>query len=198
MRNLDNVRFTYKFIVVMFFVSFYSLCFSQNVNLEYWNYGIKYQIEHEKASLVKGPKKESIIQYALKINNYIINQDIDNLILNISVKDFRYYVPKIGVSENFSKRLIYELKNKKGILYYEIFNKSKLTENKNWASPEGKNLDIRKYLIRNKKIEWVILYLPKQDVYEAWFPIEDDLINEFGFFHYVIKEEKGKYRLVGF
>ncbi len=60
-------------------------------------------------------------------------------------------------------------------------------------------MDIRKYLIEyQQKLKWKIFYIPKYDVYEAWFSIPNDLLIDFLFFHYRIERKNDSFILIGF
>jgi hypothetical protein len=149
-----------------------------------------------------GKKKDELVKYAKQINGYIINQQIDKLIENISKKDFRTYhdyVDGFKISENISSSVITQLKKRKGSVYYFLFNRSEGNgpiEKYDLQSTDS--LDVRSFLICfNDKISWRVLYYPLKDTYDVWFSMPSGIIDSFAFFHYVVKEENRKYILVG-
>jgi len=161
---------------------------------------IRYLVSNNIAEELSGKKRDQIQHFAEQINDYIISEDIKSLVNIIFKDDFRFYAPKGKSSNNIASKIIKEFSSKNGFYYFFIFNKEGLTRNeKTWAYPAAKDVDIRKYLIKYKnRLKWRILYLPKEKVYEAWFSIPDHFILDFGHFHYRIKEVNNKYILIGF
>jgi hypothetical protein len=151
---------------------------------------------------IYGNKKDELVKYAKQINNYIINQQIDQLIDNISKKDFRTYhdyVEGFKISENISSSVITQLKNRKGSVYYFLFDRLKgYGPGENYDPQSADSLDVRSFLICfQNKISWRVLFYPRNDTYDVWFSMPSGVIDSFAFFHYVVKEENGKYILIG-
>lgn len=74
-----------------------------------WNRTIDIAIEEDGAVEIFDKKRDAIIEYSKKINKYIINEDIENLLVNMSQQDFRYYEPKGGKSKNLNRIIRDEL-----------------------------------------------------------------------------------------
>ena len=150
-------------------------------------------------SEINGILKNELIVFSKKINAYIINREIEQLKKFISKTDFRYYGEE-GVSENISEKLRSQLSTKKGFYYYQLFDASKKYDiNTKPSIPEGRFIDIRKYLLCYKdKLTWRVSYHKERNIYEVVFSIPDWIVQEFNFFRYIVKKTKSGYILVGF
>jgi hypothetical protein len=150
---------------------------------------------------VLGIKKKELSLYVQKINKYIINQQVDLLLENISrtnfeINDYNYF-DGARFRGNLSSKIIKELSKHQGEIYYLIFDRLKQTGKVKPTS--AKDLDIRTFFICfQDKIQWYYFYNQKQNQYDVWFSMPMGFLYSFSFFHYVIKEENDKFILVGF
>jgi len=190
------------FSLIHIYLGHNEYCTANSEYIDYYEeqeYALDFLVKKGVAREVFGSRQISILEYAEKINNYIMDGNVDGLVSILSKDDFRYYPPLRKKSENLSQKIQKELIERKGVIYYMLFNKTELTKNEEWAYPAAKDVDIKKYLkMYHKKLKWRVLFFPKENVYEAWFSIPDHFVLDFDFFHYRIKEHKGRYILIGF
>lgn len=171
-------------------------------NYQAWENVLSVLIEEDKAREISETKKNEILLFSKKINQIIINKDINSLLKYMSGDDFRFYYTKGNKSENYIEIIKNDFLNREGF-YNFLFDKKKYYSEASIKPSEllyrRKIYDVSRYLTEYKdKLTWRIFYLPKYDAYDAWFSIPNDLIAEFEYFHYRIKKIDGKLVLIGF
>jgi hypothetical protein len=147
---------------------------------------------------IQGEEKELLVLYAKKMNGFIVNNQVDKFIENISTIDFRSYhdyLDASSISANISSRIIQQLRDKSGLIYYYLFRR----QNNNSTNKSTTSLDIRSFLICfQERLLWRVLYSPQKDQYDVWFSMPDGFMIGLDFFHYVVKKQDNQFVLVGF